>query len=147
MLYAKNAAASPNAMDARHEARELAVAVIFGWMFLSKDEELDKELATDLLGLSNYDHFLYNTLSSGVRENIKEIDGLIEKCAPEWPLNKVAKIDLACLRISIFELRFSKSTPKKVAIDEAIELAKKFGGENSGKFINGVLGHVLSECQ
>jgi len=82
-------------------------------------------------------------LVKGVTENLDDIDKIIEESAPEWPIEQIAKIDLEALRIAIFELHFAKNVPPKVAIDEAIELGKEFGGENSGKFINGVLGTVV----
>ncbi len=72
------------------------------------------------------------------------IDDLITSAAPEWPINQINKIDLAILRLSIYELQ-QKNTPYKVAIDEAVELAKEYGSDNSAKFINGVLGTVLEK--
>ncbi len=74
-----------------------------------------------------------------------EIDQKIQKSATEWPLPKIAKIDLAILRLATFELTVTKSEPPKVLIDEAVELAKAYGNENSAKFINGVLGSILKE--
>ena len=74
-----------------------------------------------------------------------KIDKIIEKAAPEWPLEQIAKIDLEILRIAVFELYIARSVPPKVAIDEAVELGKQFGGENSSKFVNGVLGTVVKE--
>lgn len=76
---------------------------------------------------------------------LTNIDTKIQSCAPEWPLNKIAKIDLAILRLATFELTEDKSEPPKVVIDEAIELAKSYGNENSPKFVNGVLGSILKE--
>lgn len=76
--------------------------------------------------------------------SISEIDAFIVKSAPEWPIDKIGKIDLAILRQSIFELAIEKKEPPKVVIDESVELAKEFGGDNSPKFINGVLGTVYS---
>lgn len=75
---------------------------------------------------------------------IPEIDAFIVKSAPEWPIDKIGKIDLAILRQSIFELAIEQKEPPKVIIDEAVELAKEYGGDNSPKFINGVLGTVYS---
>lgn len=75
--------------------------------------------------------------------NLPQIDKMVEASAPEWPVDKIAKIDLAILRLAIFELTIEKKEPPKVVIDEAIELAKEFGNEHSSKFINGVLGTVL----
>ncbi|MBU1084873.1 MAG: transcription antitermination factor NusB [Candidatus Beckwithbacteria bacterium] len=79
-----------------------------------------------------------------ITDNLIKIDKLIEKRAPEWPINKLNKVDLAILRLAIYELKFEKKTPEKVIIDEAVELAKKFGTEKTPKFINGVLGSIIS---
>lgn len=78
-----------------------------------------------------------------IKKNIESIDGAIAAAAPEWPVDKIAKIDLAILRLSIFELTIEKKEPPKVIIDEAVEIAKEFGNENSAKFVNGVLGTIL----
>ena len=77
----------------------------------------------------------------------KDIDKIIEKAAPEWPIDKISVVDRNILRIGLYELLFAdrKEVPAKVAINEAIELAKTFGGESSGRFINGVLGAVYKE--
>jgi len=75
---------------------------------------------------------------------IPQIDGFIARSAPEWSIDKIGKIDLAILRLSIFELAIEKKEPPKVIIDEAVELAKEYGGDSSPKFINGVLGTVYS---
>lgn len=71
------------------------------------------------------------------------IDNAIQTAAPEWPIDKIAKIDLAILRLAAGELMIEKKEPPKVIIDEAVELAKAFGGDNSPKFVNGVLGTIL----
>jgi N utilization substance protein B len=81
----------------------------------------------------------------GVRQHFEEIDKIIEECAPEWPIDKIAKIDLVILQIAIFEMLFGKKTPVKVAIDEAVEIAKEFGNDTSHKFVNGVLGTVVEK--
>lgn len=78
----------------------------------------------------------------GVQKHQKEIDAEIEKAAPEWPLEQIASIDKTILRIAIYEILYSDDVPPKVAINEAVELGKTFGGQNSSKFINGVLGTV-----
>jgi transcription antitermination protein NusB len=78
-----------------------------------------------------------------VLENIEFIDQKINESAPEFPINKINKTDLAILRLSIFELLIDKSQPPKVIIDEAIELAKEYGGEKSPQFINGALGKLI----
>lgn len=78
-----------------------------------------------------------------ILEALPRLDHAIAVAAPEWPVDKIAKIDLAILRLATYELLVEKSQPPKVVIDEAIELAKEFGGDNSAKFVNGVLGTIL----
>lgn len=75
---------------------------------------------------------------------LPDIDLRIEKAAPEWPLSKIARIDLAILRLAVWELCYDKKNPAKVVIDEAVELAKSYGNEHSAKFINGVLGTITA---
>jgi len=84
-------------------------------------------------------------LVSGVLQHQDEIDALIVKYAPEWPLDKITIIDRNVLRIGIFELKYDTTIPAKVAINEAIEVAKAFGSESSGKFVNGVLGSIYKD--
>lgn len=79
-----------------------------------------------------------------IKEHLTFIDQKIQAAAPEWPIEKISKIDLSILRLSTYELAVLKKEPPKVVIDEAIELAKEFGNENSPKFINGVLGTILN---
>jgi transcription antitermination factor NusB len=87
------------------------------------------------------DHF--NKLSDEVEENQEEIDKIIKKSATEWPLDQINKIDIAVLRLAVYELIHQKDTPTKVIIDEAIEIAKKYGSKNSGSFINGALATAI----
>lgn len=84
-------------------------------------------------------------LVGGVNAHQKELDDKIRPLAPEWPLEQIARIDRVILRIGVYELDFEKDVPPKVVINEAVELAKAFGGDNSSKFINGVLGSALRE--
>ncbi len=86
-------------------------------------------------------------LLSGVMAHRDEIDATITKYAPEWPLEQITIVDRNVLRIGVFELMFSPDVPPKVAINEAIEVAKGFGGESSGKFVNGVLGAIFRDLQ
>lgn len=88
--------------------------------------------------------FISNIIN-GVNEHQQEIDAKIVPLAPEWPIEQIARMDRVILRIGIYELFFEKDVPPKVAINEAVELAKAFGGDNSSKFINGVLGSALRE--
>lgn len=82
-----------------------------------------------------------------IRLKEKELDEKIQKAAPEWPIDKIAKIDLAVLRLAAYELLIGKTAPPKVTIDEAIELAKAYGNEASPGFINGVLGTLLKNTE
>jgi N utilization substance protein B len=79
----------------------------------------------------------------GVDKRQDEIDDIVRPVAPEWPIEQIARIDRIILRIGVYELLYEKDVPPKVAINEAVELAKAFGGDNSSKFVNGVLGTVL----
>ncbi|MBI2591993.1 transcription antitermination factor NusB [Candidatus Saccharibacteria bacterium] len=82
-------------------------------------------------------------LVSGVDSHRQKIDDIIQPVAPEWPIEQIARIDRVILRMGVYELIYGSEIPPKVAINEAVELAKAFGGDNSSKFVNGVLGTVL----
>lgn len=84
-------------------------------------------------------------LVHGIFKNQDEIDRIIQESAPEWPIKQITVIDRNILRLGIYELKFAKEVPPKVAINEAIELGKTFGGESSGKFVNGVLGTIYGK--
>lgn len=84
-------------------------------------------------------------LVDGVLKHQKEIDATITKYAPAWPLPQITVVDRNILRIGVFELRHCEAIPSKVAINEAIEVAKAFGGESSGRFVNGVLGAIFKD--
>lgn len=82
-------------------------------------------------------------LAQTITLHLPAIDHAIQSAAPEWPIDKIAKIDLSILRLAAFELMIERKEPPKVIIDEAIELAKTYGNDNSAKFVNGVLGTIL----
>lgn len=84
-------------------------------------------------------------LVNGVSENCKELDKTLQPVAPEWPIDQIARMDRVVLRIGLYELQNDTDVPPKVVINEAVELAKAFGGDNSSKFINGVLGTLLRQ--
>ncbi len=98
-------------------------------------------------GLDDTD-FIFN-LIYGVRDNMEKINAIIEKSAPDWPLDQITNVDRNVLRIGIYELTMANApdVPPKVAINEAIELAKTFGGPSSGKFVNGVLGTIYKHIE
>src|SRR3989338_1387930 len=134
-------------MANRHLSRTVAMQALYEWDFHGRKEDLQKIVERDIenfaLGLDapKFIHELVN----GVKEHQAEIDKIIEKTAPEWPIEQITITDRNILRIGILELKYSKEGPPKVAINEAVELGKTFGGESSGKFINGVLGTLYRE--
>lgn len=133
--------------DPRHTARKMALGSIFCWLFTESDREetslLTKELNEELA--VEHDAELTDFLIEGVKAHINEIDKIIEDSAVEWPIDKIAKIDLVVLRLAIFELVFGKKAPTKVIVDEAVELSKEFGNDTSHKFVNGVLGTIIEK--
>ena len=86
-------------------------------------------------------------LAKGVTETAEELDGVIQPVAPEWPIDQIARMDRLVLRMSLYELLRGGDVPPKVVINEAVELSKAFGGENSSRFINGVLGTLLRKLE
>lgn len=82
---------------------------------------------------------------AGAFLDLKNIDNLVEKNSKEWKINRIAKVDLAIMRLAIYEMLNRNDVPKVVAVNEAIELAKKFGGDHSSNFINGILGNIIKE--
>lgn len=135
-------------MANRHLSRTIAMQTLFAWDFNDKS-------ADDLDGLidENFeqfapdfdDHGFAKNLVKGVLANLDAIDKYIIKYATEWPLEQITNVDRNILRLGIFELVFEVNIPAKVAINEAIEIAKAFGGDASGKFVNGVLGAIYKE--
>jgi N utilization substance protein B len=110
------------ASDPRHQRRREAVKALFSWSF--KEQEIEDKLAKKII------------------KHLAKIDKIIEQDAPLWPIKQINRLDLAVLRLAIFELKIEKKEPEKVIIDEAVELAKEFGSESSPGFVNGVLGAV-----
>lgn len=131
--------------DPRHEARRVALASGFCWLFSEADEEHCKSFSCDLLECDLADLKLTDEIIQGIKQNRDKIDEIIQESAPDWPINKISKVDLVILRIAVFELLYGKNVPAKVIIDEAIELAKEFGNDTSSKFVNGVLGSITDK--
>ncbi|MCL4359676.1 transcription antitermination factor NusB [Patescibacteria group bacterium] len=115
------------ALDPRHQKRIATMQSLFAAAFHGHGEEGD--------------------IDPEVEARLGELDTKIEEAAPEWPVEKIAKIDVAILRLAVYELTVTKKEPPKVVIDEAIELAKEFGNTNSAKFVNGVLGTILKHME
>ena len=123
---------------------------LYEWDFWGRDNsKLDSLVEKNIkeFGPGLEDTAFIKNLVAGVMEHLETINEIIVKCAPEWPLEQITIVDRNVLRIGIFELLWGKreEVPPKVAINEAIELAKNFGGESSGRFINGVLGTIYRE--
>jgi len=137
-------------MANRHLSRSVVLQTLFEWDFRSLS--LKDAQATLMRNISEYapgagDTPFMEEILKGTIEHASDLDLVIEKAAPEWPLGRIAPVDRNVLRLGLFELLFADrgKVPAKVAINEAIELAKSYGGDNSGRFVNGVLGAVYKE--
>ena len=137
-------------MASRHLSRSIAMQSLYEWDFSLQQRDLKKIVERNIeefgSGLEDYG-FIWQ-LVTGVIQHLKEINNIIEKAAPQWPIDQINIVDRNVLRIGLYELLFGdkNAVPSKVAINEAIELAKGFGGESSGRFVNGVLGTVFKEA-
>ncbi len=114
------------AQNPKHFLRVKAVQELFAWNFSQTNEPVGE-------------------FAVSVVHNLAQIDKQIEQAAPAWPVDKINRIDLAILRIAVYELLIEAVTPPKVAIDEAIEIAKEFGSDSSPAFINGALGKLVTD--
>ena len=136
-------------MASRHLARSIAMQSLFEWDFDNKDSGRLKEIVAR--NKAEYgpgideEYVFIDRLVEGTTKNISKIDTIIEKAAPEWPVEQIAAIDKTILRMAIYEMQHEQDTPPRVVINEAVELAKAFGGDNSSKFINGVLGTLYRD--
>jgi len=125
---------------------------LYEWDFYDQEEPLEKVTERNIEnfgpGLGDEKQFVYD-LVEGVHDKLPRLNDIIEEAAPEWPLDQITIVDRNVLRLGLYELIYAdkEEVPPKVAINEAIELAKNFGGESSGKFINGVMGTVYQEMQ
>lgn len=135
----------------RHLGRIVVLQTLFEQEFRlasgDKKFDLDEVLAKNI---ARYSKTLKDTdfvveLVKGINVHVTELDAALQPLAPEWPLDQIARMDRIVLRIGAYELLFEKNTPDKVVINEAVELAKGFGGDNSSKFVNGVLGSLLRQ--
>ena len=127
----------------RRLARETALKVIYQWDVGKNDLEIALKDRIAEVDLDPNNINFIETLVQGTLKNIEEIDQVIEQYLMEWSLDRVSNIDRNILRLGVFEILFKEDTPDKVAVNEAIELAKVFSTDQSAKFINGVLDKVL----
>src|SRR6056297_2600736 len=124
-------------MSNRHLARTIAMQTLFLWDFHGREQDkLDNVLEGMFANFapSFDDHGFAKKIIEGVLDNLEEIDKYIIKYATEWPLDQITIVDRNVLRIGVYELIFAEDIPPKVAINEAIEVAKTYGGDSSGKF-------------
>lgn len=132
----------------RHLGRIVVLQTLYEYEF--RTEEKDPEAVIETILERNIERYsetiddkdFIRALADGVVAESKKLDEIIQPVAPEWPIDQIARVDRAILRMSVWELTNSKDVPPKVVINEAVELAKSFGGDNSSKFINGVLGTI-----
>ncbi len=137
-------------MANRHLSRSVVLQSLFEWDFCGgRSRDVSALIARNVKeyapGLT--DQTFVDSLINGVIAKKSDLDSIIEKAAPDWPIDKISPVDRNVLRLGLYELLFADrgEVPAKVAINEAIELAKTFGGETSGRFVNGVLGAVYKE--
>jgi len=134
-------------MSNRHLARTIALQTLFAWDFNGKkDGDVERLIVDNFANFApNFDDGGFvESLVVGVKSKLTTIDKYIIKYATEWPLDQITTIDRNILRLGIYELLYTE-IPPRVAINEAIEVAKSFGGDSSGKFVNGVLGAIYND--
>lgn len=134
-------------MSNRHLARTIAMQALYEWDFSGGKRKIEDTIEHNFHEFAPTfdDKGFVKELVEGVMNHLDAANDLIVKYAPDWPLEQITVVDRNILRIGVYELKFSENIPSKVAINEAIELAKTFGGESSGKFVNGVLGAIYRD--
>lgn len=139
-------------MSNRHLARSVAMQILYQWDFKGKPTAAlpaicDEQIKEFGEGLNEENKaFVVDTVHHVV-DHIDEVDAVIREHAPNWPIEQMTYIDRNVLRIGVYEMRFSEAVPAKVAINEAIEIAKSYGGQSSGKFVNGILGAMYHHTE
>lgn len=136
-------------MSKRHLARSIVMQTLYQWDFRGQPTAavpaiLEQTKAEFGAGLEENDGYLEATVN-GILDKVPEIDALITKFAPSWKIGDMSLVDRNIVRLGVYELHFSQAIPPKVAINEAIELAKTYGGPSSGKFVNGILGAMYND--
>lgn len=138
-------------MANRHHLRTVVMQTLYEWDFYQQDKSrlddfIRENLAEFAPNVKEGIEYVKETVF-GILEKQKEIDNIIRQGAPQWPILQIALVDRNILRLGIYELLYVKKIPPKVAINEAIEIAKKYGGRASGRFINGVLGGIYKKVE
>lgn len=132
----------------RRVSRENAMKLLY--QFQLRDDDIDEQISlflNETEGLEQLDKEFFLDVLHGVVNNKEEIDSLIQSHAKGWGLERMPKVDLAIMRLAVYELKYRKDIPANVSINEAVELAKKYCGEQSKNFINGVLGKIVTRLQ
>lgn len=137
-------------MSNRHMARSIVMQSLYQWDFrgiknVDTDEIIKQNIAEFGVGLDEENIQYVEDTFQKIIKNKNKIDKTIVKYCPDWTIDQMALVDRNVLRIGVYELYFNKEIPEKVAINEAIEIAKNFGGQSSGKFVNGVLGAMYND--
>lgn len=131
-------------MPNRHLSRIIIMQTLYEWDFKRDNTDIDGLMKRNIENfIEDCDEDFIKENIDGIVKNVDKIDKIIQEAAPEWPVDQIAVIDKTILRLAIYELEFKKEIPPKVVINEAVELAKSYGSENSSKFVNGVLGTLF----
>jgi len=131
-------------MGKRRRARELAVCLLYQLEFHREKPSKAIQMFWSNHPASSETKEFAQGLVEGVRENLERIDSVIQRYAENWSLQRIAMVERNILRVGIYELLFRQDIPPKVAVNEAIEVAKQYGSADSGKFINGILDRVMN---
>ncbi|MDA0733706.1 MAG: transcription antitermination factor NusB [Chloroflexi bacterium] len=136
-----------NFVDPRRKARMLTLQCLFGMDLRDWSQEIPLEWLIEDDPIPTGTKEFAQGLIQGVQEGLAQLDSVIHKYAPAWPIDQLSVVDRNVLRIALFELMFRKDTPRKSAVNEAVELAKAFGSESSSRFVNGVLGSIMLDLE
>ncbi|MGE5614165.1 MAG: transcription antitermination factor NusB [Bacillota bacterium] len=126
----------------RRAAREMAMKLLFQFEFQKEDIESQKKLFFEEYSVPEKDKEYINNVVDGVLGNLAFIDKLIETHSKGWKINRISKIDLSIMRLSIYEICFRYDIPYSVSVNEAVELAKRYSGDEAGSFVNGILSKI-----
>lgn len=126
----------------RRASREIAMKLLFQFEFQKEDIESQKRLFFEENKISEKDRSYINDVIDGVHGNLEFINKLIETHSKGWKINRISKIDLSIMRLSIYEICFRYDIPYSVSVNEAVELAKKFSSDEAGSFVNGILSKI-----
>lgn len=138
-------------MSNRHLARSIVMQALYQWDFKGRPTAalpaiIEQTIEDFGIGLDENTDYISKTVDAVV-DNLSDIDAVITQYAPKWPIEQIALVERNILRIGIYEMMFTDDVPDKVAINEAIEIAKSYGGQSSGRFVNGILGAIYADRQ